>query len=71
MASQITTRVEVVAQNNISEEEAEQLIEKHDAGSLEGIADKMQESVEEMLNRQIFRDADEIPVLDVDAAVTQ
>jgi hypothetical protein len=71
MSSQVVTQVTLVAKNEISDDGREQVLDDHDAESLEEVADKMEESVEALLATRVFGDADEVPTLDVNTKVEE
>lgn len=61
----VTTTVIVASVNHVSEDEVEQLLDKHGVESLEMVTNDMQQQVEAIVARRLFGDADEIPLLDV------
>ena len=61
----VTTTVIVASVNHVSEDEVEQLLDKHGVESLEMVTNDMQQQVEAIVARRLFGDADEIPILDV------
>jgi hypothetical protein len=69
MSETIATQVTLVSTNEVSDEDAERVMEKYDADSLEEVAQEMEETVESHLAHRAFGGADNIPILDVDTTV--
>jgi len=71
MSPQVITQVTLVAKNEVSDEEREEVLEDHDADSLEELAGKMEETVATGIAARVFGDADDLPVLDVNTKVEE
>jgi hypothetical protein len=69
MSQTVATTVVLTSVNHVSEEDADDVMESYDADSLQEVADEMGEQVEALLAKRVFGDADDIPILDVDADV--
>lgn len=69
MSQTVVTNVVLVSANEVSDEDAEQLMEAHGADSLSEVAESMEESVEAIMAKQ-FREADEI-ILNVSTDVDE
>ena len=70
--SKVTTNVTLVAVNNVSEEDKEQLLaENPDCDTFEEVARSMEADVRAIVRHQLFGDADELPILDVNIEVEQ
>ena len=68
--SKVTTNVALVAVNNVSEEDKEQLLaENPDCDTFEEVARSMEADVRAIVRLQLFGDADELPILDVNIEV--
>lgn len=68
--SKVTTNVTLVAVNNVSDEEEEQLLQENpDCDTLEEIAQSMEADVRAIVRHKVFGDADELPILDVNIGV--
>ena len=68
--SKVTTNVTLVAVNNVSEEDKEQILaENPDCDSFEEVARSMEEDVRAIIRHQLFGDSDELPILDVNIEV--
>ena len=68
--SKVTTNVTLVAVNNVSEEDKEQILaENPDCDSFEEVARSMEEDVRAIVRHQLFGDSDELPILDVNIEV--
>jgi hypothetical protein len=65
------SRVIMVSVNEISEAEEEQLLDSHDADSLEAVANEMSETVESLLAHNVFGDADKIPLMSVETDIEE
>ena len=65
----VTTQVILVSANEISDEEAEEVMDDYDADSLEEVAEEMESAVESLLAYRVFAEADNIPLLDVSTDV--
>lgn len=65
MSKVAISRVILVSVNEINEDEEQQLLDNHDADSLDEVADELTESVESLLAHRVFGDADKIPLLSV------
>lgn len=68
MSKTVATNVILVSTNEVSDEDAEELMEAHGADSLSEVAEAMEEKVESLMAMQ-FREADSIPILDVSTDV--
>lgn len=68
--SKVTTNVTLVAVNNVSDEEEEQLLQENpDCDTLEEVAQSMEADVRAIIRHKLFGDADELPILDVNIEV--
>ena len=68
--SKVTTNVTLVAVNNVSEEDKEQLLaENPDCDTFEEVARSMEADVRAIVRHKLFGDADELPILDVNIEV--
>jgi len=68
--SKVTTNVTLVAVNNVSDEEEEQLLQENpDCDTLEEVAQSMEADVRAIVRHKLFGDADELPILDVNIEV--
>jgi len=68
--SKVTTNVTLVAVNNVSDEEEEQLLQENpDCDTLEEVAQSMEADVRAIVRHKVFGDADELPILDVNIEV--
>lgn len=65
----ILTSVVVGSMNSVSDEEQERVKDSYDADTLQEVVDEMEEQVEAIVATRLFGDADEIPLLEVDANV--
>jgi hypothetical protein len=69
MAKTVITNVIVVSANEISDDEIEETLERHDADSLEEVTKIMEGSVEKHIAGRVFGTADNIPIIDVQTEV--
>lgn len=71
MSKVAISRVILVSVNEISEEDEQQLLESHDADSLDEVADTLTEQVESLLAHRTFGGADKIPLLSVETDIEE
>ena len=71
MSNEVVTNVVLVTSNEISDEEAERIVEESDYDTLEEYAASLEAKVEALLATRTFGDADNIPILSVDTHVTE
>lgn len=71
MSKVAVSRVILVSVNEITDEEEEDLLDSHDADTLDEVADEMGETVESLLAHRVFGDADKIPLLSVETDIEE
>lgn len=70
MSKKISTYVNVVSVNHITQDEIDAILEVEDADSLEEVLEGMEDNVAAIVKQRLFNDADEVPILEVTTEIS-